>query len=192
VNEKLWWYAARAGGMVAALLLVAALVLGVLLTTRVMKPVDRPAWLLAMHRWFSTLTIVGTALHIVGLVADSFVHFGWREVLVPGGSTWKPLAVGLGVVALYLMIAVYGTSMFMKKLPKRLWRQVHMSSYALVWLAIVHAALAGTDVSNRVYQVIAMVLTLAAVAAAMVRVMVGRPRGGDRAARPTRAGAAES
>jgi len=138
------------------------------------------------------LTIVGTALHIVGLVADSFVHFGWREVLVPGGSAWKPLAVGLGVVALYLMIAVYGTSMFMKKLPKRLWRQVHMSSYALVWLAIVHAALAGTDVSNRVYQVIVMVLTLAAVAAAMVRVMVGRPRGGDRAARPTRAGAAES
>ena len=183
MNDKIWWYVARAGGMIAALLLVGSLVLGVLLATRAMKSVDRPAWLLAMHRWFSTMTIVGTALHIVGLVADNFVHFGWREVLVPGASKWEPLAVGMGVVALYLMIAVYGTSMFMKKLPKRLWRQVHMTSYALVWLAIVHAALAGTDVTNRLYQAVAMLLTLAAVMAALLRVMLGRPRAGDKPAR---------
>ncbi len=39
-----------------------------------------------------------------------------------------------------------------------------------------HAALAGTDVSNRVYQGVALVLTIAAVTAAVVRVVVGTNR----------------
>jgi DMSO/TMAO reductase YedYZ heme-binding membrane subunit len=69
----------------------------------------------------------------------------------------------------------------MKRIPKSLWRWVHMSSYVLVWFAIVHAGLAGTDVRNRVYQAVAMVLTLAAVTAALIRVILGRPR-----ARPNR------
>ncbi len=185
MNDKIWWYLARAGGMMAAALLVASLVLGVLLATRAMKAVDRPAWLLAMHRWFSTLAVVGTALHVAGLVADNFVHFGWKEVLVPGTSAWEPLAVTLGVIALYLLVVVYGTSLLMKKIPKPLWRWVHMSSYGLVWLAVVHAGLAGTDVRNRVYQAVAMVLTMAAVTAALVRVILGRPR--PRPSRPDRA-----
>ncbi len=187
MSEQTWWYVARAGGLVAAALLVGSLVLGVLLATRAMREVDRPAWLLAMHRWLSTLTIVGTALHVIGLVADNFVQFGWKEVLVPGASSWRPLAVGLGVVAFYLMIAVYVSSLLMKRIPKPWWRGIHMSSYALVWIAVVHAALAGTDVANRVYQVVAMMLILAAVMAAILRVMIGRNRPAGRAERPARA-----
>jgi predicted ferric reductase len=190
VNEQTWWYLARSGGLVAAALLVASLIVGVLLATRAMRAVDRPAWLLAMHRWLSTLTLVGTALHVVGLVADNYVHFGWREILLPGASPWRPLAVGLGVVALYLMVAIYATSIFMRHLPKRWWRAVHHSSYALVWFAIVHAALAGTDVANRVYQTLAMVFTIAGVMAALLRVMLRGSRPGGRAERPARAASA--
>jgi methionine sulfoxide reductase heme-binding subunit len=168
------------------MLLVGSLVLGVLLATRAMKAVDRPAWLLAMHRWFSTLTIAGTVLHIVGLVADNYVHFGWREVLLPGGSSWRTMPIALGVVAMYLMIVVQATSLLMKKIPKRLWRSIHLMSYATVWLAIVHAALAGTDVSNRVYQGAATLLTLAATMAALLRVMIGRNRPATERTRPAR------
>lgn len=184
MKDQTWWYLARAGGIVAAVLLVGSLVLGTLLATRAMRSVDRPAWLLAMHRWFSTLTIVATALHIVGLVADNFVHIGWREVLLPGGSSWRPLAVGLGVVALYLLVAVEVTSLMMKRIPKQVWRSIHALSYGVVWLAIVHAALAGTDASNRVYRVAALVITIAATGAGLLRVVLGRS--GGQAARAQR------
>ena len=188
MNEQVWWYLARAAGMVATLLLIGSLVLGVLLATRAMKAVDRPAWLLAMHRWFSTLTVVATALHIVGLVADDFVHFGWREILLPGGSSWRTLPVALGVVAMYLMIIVQVTSLLMKRIPKRVWRSIHAASYAVVWLAIVHAALAGTDATNRLYQAVAMLATITATMAALLRVMIGRNRPAPERNRPARTG----
>lgn len=172
MNPQTWWYVARASGIVAWVLLVASLVWGVLLATRVLKPLDRPAWLLAMHRWLSGLAVVSTGLHLGGLIADNYVHFGWKEILVPGASSWKTTAVAIGVIGLYLLIAVQATSLMMKKLPKRLWRAVHVISYGLVWSVSVHAALAGTDVTNRVYQVVALLLTIAAVTAAVLRVTV--------------------
>lgn len=174
MNPQLWWYFARASGMVAAILLVASLVWGVLMATRALRPVDKPAWMLAMHRWFSGLAVTGVAVHIAALVADSYVHFGTREILVPMASSWKPGAVTLGVVAMYLLVLVQVTSLLMKRLPKRVWRGIHLSSYALTWLVFVHAGLAGTDVSNRVYQVVALLLTIVAVTAAVLRVTMGR------------------
>jgi hypothetical protein len=95
-------------------------------------------------------------------------------------SSWKPGAVTLGVVAMYLLVLVQATSLAMKRLPKRVWRGIHMSSYVLTWLVFVHAGLAGTDVSNRVYQVVALLLTIVAVTAAVLRVTMGRAtrRGG--------------
>jgi predicted ferric reductase len=174
MNPQLWWYFARASGMVAAVLLVASLVWGVLMATRALKPVDRPAWMLAMHRWFSGLAVTGVVIHIAALVADSYVHFGAKEILVPMASSWKPGAVTLGVVAMYLLVLVQVTSLAMKRLPKRVWRGIHMSSYVLTWLVFVHAGLAGTDVANRVYQVVALLLTIVAVTAAVLRVTMGR------------------
>ncbi|MEI6403744.1 MAG: ferric reductase-like transmembrane domain-containing protein [Actinomycetota bacterium] len=174
MNPQLWWYFARASGMVAAVLLVASLVWGVLMATRALKPVDRPAWMLAMHRWFSGLAVTGVAIHIAALVADSYVHFGAKEILVPMSSSWKPGAVTLGVVAMYLLVLVQATSLAMKRLPKRVWRGIHMSSYVLTWLVFVHAGLAGTDVANRVYQGVALLLIIVAVTAAVLRVTMGR------------------
>lgn len=174
MSPQVWWYLARASGMVAAILLVGSLVWGVLLATRVLKPIDRPSWLREMHSWLSGLAVVATALHLVGLVADSYVQFGWSEILIPMTSTWRPVAVTLGVIALYLLVLVEATSLMMKRIPVRWWRMIHISSYALVWTAIVHAGLAGTDTSNRVYQAVALLLTILAVTAAIIRLLLGR------------------
>lgn len=186
MNPQLSWYLTRASGMVAWVALVASLVLGVLLATRVLKPADRPAWLLAMHRWLAGIAVVTTALHLVTLVTDSYVHFSWAELLVPGASRWKPLAVAVGVVSLYLLAAVQITSMMMRRLSRRVWKAVHLSSYALVWAVSVHAGMAGTDVTNRVYQAVALALLIAAVSATIVRVLTPSRARAAGAARATR------
>lgn len=106
MNEQTWWYLSRASGMVAWVLLAASCLWGVLLVTRMMKPADRPAWLLDLHRWLGALAVVTTAMHLGALVADNYVHFGWREILVPQASAWKRGPVTVGVVTMYLLAAV--------------------------------------------------------------------------------------
>lgn len=174
MTERIWWYLSRSAGIVTAVLLVGGLVLGVLMATRAMKGFDRPAWLLAMHRWLSALIVTGTAIHVLALVADNFVTFGWLEILVPMGSSWRPVAVGLGVVSMYLLVAVHVSSLLMKRLAKPWWRRIHVLSYLLVWTALMHAGLAGSDVTSPVFQFVALLLTMAAVCAAVLRVMLGR------------------
>ena len=100
------------------------------------------------------------------------------------GSAWKPGAVTVGVIAMYLLIAVQLTSLVMRRLPRRTWHLIHLTSYVAVWLGFVHAGLAGTDVSNRVYQVVALSLAVTALSAALVRILLGSARADRRARTP--------
>ena len=171
MNEKVWWYLARSSGIVAMVLLVASVVWGVLLATRALKPHDRPAWLLDLHRWLGGTALVMTGLHLTGLVLDGYISFGLAELFVPGASSYRPLAVALGVLSMYVMIAIQASSYMRKHLSTRVWRGIHVSSYGVVWLAALHAGMAGTDTVNRVYQALALVLTMVAVAATIVRIL---------------------
>ncbi len=171
MNEKIWWYLARSSGIVALVLLVATVVWGVALATRILKPHDRPAWLLDLHRWLAGSALVMTGLHLIGLMLDGYIDFGFADILVPGASTYRPVAVAIGVFSLYAMVAVQVTSYLRRWLSRRVWHGIHMLSYLVVWGAALHAGLAGTDVTNRAYQVLALVLTIAAVAAGLVRAL---------------------
>jgi hypothetical protein len=175
MSHVVWWHLARASGIVAWVLLVASLVWGVLLSTRLLRPHDRPAWLLDLHRGLGGLALAMVGLHIASLVADSFVHFGVADVLVPLGSSWRPLPVALGVLSLYLIIAIEATSLAMRHLSRRAWRSVHLTSYGLVWLVSLHAGFAGSDTVSVVYRGAALALTAAAVAATCARLLAGRP-----------------
>lgn len=188
VDQHLAWYLARGSGIVALVLLVASLVWGVLLASRVLRPHDRPAWLLDLHRWLGACAVATTLVHLLGLWLDGYLDFGPRELLVPGASPYRPLAVGLGVIALYLLVAVEVTSLLRRRLTPRMWRTVHLLSYATAWLAVVHGALAGTDASATAYRVVAVGVTVLGVAATMVRVTQRPDRAVKRApgGRPTR------
>jgi DMSO/TMAO reductase YedYZ heme-binding membrane subunit len=171
VNEKVWWYLARSSGIVALVLLVAAVVWGVLLSTRVLKPHDRPAWLLDLHRWLGGTAVVMTGLHMLGLYLDGYIDYGFTELLVPGTSAYRPLAVALGVLSFYVLIAVQLTSYFRTRLSRRTWHTIHLLSYGVVWGVAIHAGLAGTDAVNRAYQLLAVALTVVAVAATLLRLL---------------------
>jgi DMSO/TMAO reductase YedYZ heme-binding membrane subunit len=177
MNEKTWWYLSRSSGIVALVLLVMSVVWGVLLATRALKPIDRPAWLLDLHRWLGGTALVMTGLHLVGLYLDGYVRFGFTELFVPCTSEYRPLAVAIGILSFYVMIAVQLTSYLRRWLSKRVWHGIHLLSYGLVWGAAIHAGLAGTDTVNRAYQVLALVLTLVAVGVTMIRIVTpGRTR----------------
>ena len=177
MNEKVWWYLSRSSGIIALVLLVLSVVWGVLLATRTLKPHDRPAWLLDLHKWLGGTALVMTGLHMLGLYLDGYIDYGFADLFVPGVSEYRPLAVAIGIVSLYVMIAVQATSYMRRWLSKRVWHGIHLLSYGLVWSAAIHAGMAGTDTINRAYQGLALLLTLVAVAATMIRILMpGRKR----------------
>ena len=145
MSATLWWEVARASGLVAWGLASVTVIWGLLLATRVLGRKPRPRWLADLHQFLGGLTVVFTAVHVVALVADNYVHFGLSEILVPLASRRRPLPVALGVVSAYLLAAVEITSLARRHLPRRLWHAVHLGSYALFWAATLHGLTAGTD-----------------------------------------------
>ena len=141
----LWWYQARAAGLVAYALLTASIALGLALSTRALGRRPRPAWLLDLHRWLGGLATIFVGVHLAALVADSYTHFGLADLLVPFASSWHPTAVAWGVVGFWLLVAVELTSLARRHLPARLWRIVHVASFPLFVVATLHVVFAGTD-----------------------------------------------
>lgn len=194
MNPQFWWYVARASGIIAWLLLAASVLWGILLATDLFPRRRRPAWLLDLHRALGGLTVGFLVIHIGALVADSYVHFDLVDLLVPFASEWKPGPVALGVIGLWGIVVVQATSLAMRRLPKRMWRSVHLTSYVTYVLASLHGTFAGTDATHRMYVATSLATSVALVFSVSYRVLSrapGRARGtptGD-APSPERIGA---
>lgn len=145
MNDQLWWYMARAGGIVAWSLLAAGIIWGLLLSTRVLGKRPKPNWMLDLHRFLGATAVVFTAIHVVALVLDTYVEFGITDILIPFTSAYSTGAVAMGVIAMYLLVAVEVTSLMRKRLTKRTWRAIHMASYPLFVLSTAHGIAVGTD-----------------------------------------------
>lgn len=186
LNPKLAWYVSRAAGLVAWLLCAASILWGLFLSSKLVRRRGLPAWLLDLHRYLGSLAVVTCAVHLGGLVADSYTHFGWGELFVPFASSWRPGAVAWGIVAMDVLLAVELTSLVRKRLPKRVWHAVHLTSIPMFAAASVHGITAGTDWSNRVVQVGAAVVTAAIVVQIALR-LIGRRRSRQRRSTVTQA-----
>lgn len=176
MNSHFWWYLSRASGTVAWILVLAACMWGILLATRLFRGWDRPAWLLDLHRWLGSLLLAATFLHVGALIGDNYTHFDLVDIAVPFASEWQPNAVALGVFAMYMLMAVQVTSWAMKKLPKPVWRAIHMLSYVAFIMVTWHAIMAGTDVSSPVYSILVVVIIALACAFGTARIITLREK----------------
>jgi sulfoxide reductase heme-binding subunit YedZ len=182
--NHLAWYTARGTGIVAWGLMVASMLWGFLYATRVLGRRARPWWMLGVHRFLGALTVTFVAVHVLALVADSYVHFGLTQVLVPFASSWRTVPVALGVIGFYLLLAIEITSLLQRHLPRPVWRQIHLVSYALIAFATMHALSAGTDARAVLASgVLIGVGTIVALCSALAWVARSEPRSARVAAR---------
>ena len=174
MNEPhLWWYISRASAIIAWALMTASVVWGILLSTRVMRRVDNPAWLQDLHRFLGGTMLIMVGLHMVSLMFDKWLAFTPGEVLVPFATDFKPLPVALGILAFYLLVAVQGSSLLMNRLPRRFWKGVHYSSFAALILISFHAGFTGTDVGSLWYKIVAVALIAVVAVAIIIRISTG-------------------
>jgi hypothetical protein len=109
----------------------------------------RPRWpkllTAGLHKNISLLVLVFLGLHVVTAVADGFAPIGWLAAVVPFASPYRPLWLGLGAVAVDLLLAVTVTSLFRQRIGYRAWRAVHLMAYACWPIALVHGLGTGSD-----------------------------------------------
>lgn len=138
------WYAARAGGIVAYVLVTASVVVGILHSSRRVRVLPRFAFE-DMHRFLGLLAGAFIAIHVGGILLDQVVPFSVAQLVVPFTADYRPLATGLGVVALELLLALALSNLLREHLPHRVWRTLHGANFAVWGLATVHAATAGSN-----------------------------------------------
>ncbi len=145
MSTQILWFATRGAGIVSMLLFTAVVVLGVITTMRWQS--DRwPRFLtVELHRTISLLSVVFLVVHILTAILDPFTNLGLAAALVPFASSYRPLWVGLGVLSVYLGVAVLVTSLLRERVGLRLWRAVHWLAYASWPLALVHSIGSGSD-----------------------------------------------
>ena len=160
-NNKLYWFTARSAGMVAWAVCTASILWGLALSTRLVRRRGAPAWLLDLHRFLGLLSIVFTLIHMGALYLHAHYEFkefpfGPSELLILWRSKYAPGAVAWGIVAFYLLVAVQVSSWLMKRIRRRLWHTIHLSSFAIFTFATIHSFTAGTDRANKLVQWVAL------------------------------------
>ncbi len=139
------WLVSRGSGLMLLVLFSTVFILGI--STRLgahLKTLPRFA-VAEVHRTLALFSVALLALHVATAMLDPYVSIGWWAAVLPFTSHYKPLALGLGTLAVDLGAAVLITSLVRRRLGHRWWRAVHWLAYAAWPVAFIHSLSAGTD-----------------------------------------------
>ncbi|HEU4973998.1 MAG TPA: ferric reductase-like transmembrane domain-containing protein [Baekduia sp.] len=140
------WYLTRATGATALVLLTLSVALGVVNVERFASPRFPRFVVDGWHRTVSLLVCVLLAVHVVTTVVDGYAPIRIADVVIPFVSTYRPLWLGLGALALDLLVALIVTSLLRERIGVRAWRAVHWAAYACWPLAFLHGLGTGSDI----------------------------------------------
>jgi methionine sulfoxide reductase heme-binding subunit len=173
MSSQLLWYTTRGAGAVSLVLLSAVVILGLLARLR-FESRGWPRFLsAAVHGDLALMTLVFLVLHIVTAVVDPFTHLG-LAALVPFGSYYRTLWLGLGAIAFELLIAIVATSLVRRHIGVRAWRAIHWLAYASWPVAVLHGIGTGTD-NTALWMVVIDIVCVAAVGGALLWRMIAAP-----------------
>ena len=142
------WYATRAAAVSAYILLTLTVLMGLARSLARVAHI-RVSWLVEEnHQILATLTAVFIALHLLTLLLDPLIPFSFINLVVPMNEPYSPFAVGLGVIALYGMVAVLLSSWLRRRMSYGAWRTLHYASFITFLLVTVHGIFAGSDSSE--------------------------------------------
>jgi len=168
-------FTTRGAGAVSLLMFTASAALGLVTVARFQAAGWPRFFNYEMHRRVSLLSIVFLAVHVLTAVFDPFTRLGLGAALVPFASSYRPVQVALGVVALYLFVALIVTSLLRKHIGQRTWRAVHWASYAMWPMALLHGITAGSD-AFAPWMLAVDLISIAVITAALGwRIAVGNP-----------------
>jgi sulfoxide reductase heme-binding subunit YedZ len=143
-----FWYASRATGVVALLLFSATLVLGLVVTRQGRLPGLPRFGVTSLHRNLSLLGLALIVVHVLTAVLDSYVSIPLAAAVIPLASGYERFSLGLGAVAIDLILALIFTSLIRGRLPRTWWRPIHLLAYLCWPMAFLHSLGASSDLRH--------------------------------------------
>lgn len=149
-NEpRAYWYLARTAGVIAYFLLWFSVVLGITITNKLSRIWPGGPTAVDLHQFTSLLALSITLFHVLILLGDRYANYTMLQLLVPFGSgTYQPFWVGLGQLAIYIMLPVTFSFYARKQLGYPLWRKIHYLSFVIYLFITAHGIFAGTDTTS--------------------------------------------
>lgn len=171
--SEAFWALGRGSGIVLLVLMTIVMLLGLL--TRSGRPLLRlPRFgVLLAHRNVALLAVVFLAVHVGSLLLDPYAQLRLIDVIVPFIAARSPLAVGLGTVALDLLLAITITALLRRTIGHRAFRAVHWASYAMWPIALLHGIADGSDGRSAAFLILAVMSALLVGAAGAWRLTDG-------------------
>jgi len=144
VDEALWALG-RGTGVVGLVLFSLAVVGGIVVRSGAPLPGLGRFGAARLHRDIALLATVFIGIHLVSLLFDSYAQLDIVDFFVPFLAAYRPVWLGLGTLAIDLVLAVVVTALLRRRIGARVFRFVHRGTYLLWPLALAHAIGAGTD-----------------------------------------------
>lgn len=144
-DQKLAWHLTRSAGISAYLLLCASMVWGLFVSGQHVKDWSPGTLSLTMHTAIAWLALILGFSHALLLLGDTYFSYTLADVLVPFMGPYRPLAVGLGTLALWLTLVVTLSFQVKRRIGHRAWKWIHVTSYGAFGMVTLHGLTAGTD-----------------------------------------------
>jgi len=181
------WFITRAAGLTAYLLVWLSTVWGLAVSSKVLDGALHRTFTYDFHQFISLLSIVFVVIHIAILLIDQYQPFTVAQLLLPFGAPYRPVWVGVGVIALYLTLIVSVTFYIRKWIGMRTFRLIHLASYLAFAGAAAHGLLSGTDSPLVSVQAMYLATTLVVVFLTAYRIIMSAQAKHQRAALGRRA-----
>jgi hypothetical protein len=143
--QAVTWDVARASGFTTYLLVTLSVALGLALTVQWQSKHLPRIVTSELHNFVSLLSLVFVGIHVAAIWVDPFTRFGWTEIFVPFVSHYRPLWMALGILGLYLGLAIGLSTWLRPRIGYLWWRRLHLLSFALFALVTVHGIATGSD-----------------------------------------------
>jgi sulfoxide reductase heme-binding subunit YedZ len=179
-----WWLASRSAAIVAFLLITTAVILGLLMASKVIKKPGLKRNLVKVHEQVALAALVAIGAHGVLLLGDAWLKPGITGITIPFTLEYRPLWTGMGILAGYLALILGPTFYWRRKIGAKRWRQIHRATVVVFALAVAHSLGSGTDGASTWFRV--MVLGSVAIVLFLValRYVPRRTKATQRVARP--------
>ena len=143
--DRLPWVATRLIGFLSYFAIAGSVIYGLLLSTKILDAIAHRPVTFALHQDLAAIGLGLAGVHAVLLGLDASVPFSLAEIVVPFAAPYRPLWVGVGQVALYLVAVVYASFHLRRQIGQRSWRLLHYLTFLSFVGATAHGILSGTD-----------------------------------------------
>jgi predicted ferric reductase len=175
-----YWYISRASAFVAFALLWLSMLAGLGITSNLSRIWPGMPVSFELHRFTALLGLGFALVHALVLLGDQYSNYTLAQLLVPFlGSNYRPEWVGFGQLSFYLLGVVAFSFYVRDRLGAHVWRLIHMLSFALFVMVMLHGIKSGTDTGNLLAIALYVSSALSVAVCAIYRLVHPRDPAGD-------------